>query len=134
MNIVFLDSGTLAPSVQLKPLGFTHQWQSYEQSSTDQVVSRAEQAEIIISNKVVIDAACLAQLPQLKLIAIPATGVNHIDLAACQAKGVVVCNIPDYAATTVPEHVLALMFALQRQLLAYHRSVAAGRWPRRTGR
>lgn len=128
MNIVFLDSATLAPGLELKPFGFSHQWQSHSHTSSQQVVERAAQAEIVISNKVEIDALSLAQLPRLKLIAIPATGVNHIDLQACRDHGVAVCHVPDYAQTTVPEHVIALIFALQRQLLAYHRSVAAGRW------
>lgn len=128
MNIVFVDSQTLSAEVQLKPLPFSHQWQSYAHSTTAQIVERAAQAEILISNKLPISAATLKQLPKLKLIAVPATGVNHIDMAACKALGIAVCNIPNYAETTVPEHVLALIFALQRQIMPYHRSVAAGRW------
>lgn len=128
MNIVFLDSQTLSSEVVLKPISFSHDWQQYDQSCIDNIVVRASQADIIISNKVPLNAVTLAQLPRLKLIAIPATGYNHIDLAYCHEHNIVVCNVPDYARTTVPEHVLAFMFALQRQLLPYHRSVAAGRW------
>lgn len=128
MNIVFLDRQTLASTVELKPLDSAHQWKDYDHTTTNQIVERAIDAEIIISNKLPLDAATIAQLPKLKLIAIPATGYNHIDLAACKKQNIVVCNIPDYASTTVPEHVLALIFALQRQLMPYHRSVAAGRW------
>lgn len=128
MNIVFLDRQTLAPSVELKPLDVPHHWQNYDHTTTDQIVERAKDAQIIISNKLALDAKVIEQLPKLKLIAIPATGYNHIDLSACKRQDIVVCNIPDYATTTVPEHVLALVFALQRQLMPYHKSVAAGRW------
>lgn len=128
MNIIFIDSQTLSAEVKLKPLSFAHQWQSYASSTPAQIVERAAQADIIINNKVPLDATLLKQLPKLKLIAVPATGTNHIDVAACKALGIAVCNIPHYAETTVPEHVLALIFSLQRQIMPYHRSVAAGRW------
>lgn len=128
MNIVFLDRQTLAPTVKLKSLDSVHHWKDYDRTTTNQIVERAIDADIIISNKLPLSADVIKQLPKLKLIAIPATGYNHIDLTACKKQNIVVCNIPDYAATTVPEHVLALIFALQRQLLPYHRSVAAGRW------
>lgn len=128
MNIVFLDRETLAPTTELKPLDSMHHWQNYGHTTSDQIVERAKNADIIISNKLALDAAVIAQLPNLKLIAIPATGYNHIDLSICKQQNIVVCNIPDYASTTVPEHVLALIFALQRQLMPYHQSVAAGRW------
>lgn len=128
MNIVFIDSQSLSAEVRLKPLPFAHQWQSYAHSTPEQIVERAAQAEVLITNKVPVDASTIKQLTNLQLIAVPATGVNHIDLAACKAQGITVCNIPNYAETTVPEHVLALIFALQRQIMPYHRSVAAGRW------
>lgn len=128
MNIVFIDRKTLSNEVSLKPLHFTHHWQDYGHTRPEQVVDRALDATILINNKVPLGADILKQLPKLKLIVIPATGYNHIDLHACSQLGITVCNIPNYAETTVPEHVLALILALQRQIMPYHRSVAAGRW------
>lgn len=128
MNIIFLDQQTLSHEVKIKPLPFEHNWQSLEYTKPNQVVGIAENADVLISNKVPLGAATLKQLPQLKLIAVPATGFNHIDIQACKELGIAVTNIPDYASTTVPEHVLALILALQRQIMPYHRSVAAGRW------
>lgn len=128
MQIVFLDQATIAPTVRLPEPSFTHQWQGYDQTKAEQVVQRAQQAEIVISNKVPLKADTLKQLPKLRLIAVPATGYNHIDIEACKNLGVQVCHVPDYAQTTVPEHVFALIFALQRQLLPYQRSLLAGRW------
>lgn len=128
MKIVFLDRQTLAPAVQLEPPNFTHQWHNYDHTDAECLLGRCAQAEIVITNKVPLSAQVLEQLPQLKLIAIPATGFNHIDLAACEKLGIQVSHVPNYAATTVSEHCLALIFALQRHLLDYHRSVARGRW------
>ena len=70
----------------------------------------------------------LKKLPKLKLIAVAATGTDVVDKAYCKANGITVVNIRNYAFNTVPEHVLALIFALRRNLLAYVEDVRAGRW------
>lgn len=128
MNIVFLDRATLADTVHLARPAFKHQWIEYAQTSPNQIVERCIDAQIIITNKVPLSSELLLQLPQLRLIVIPATGFNHIDIPACTQRGIQVSHVPNYAATTVSEHCLALIFALQRQLKSYHRSVTAGRW------
>jgi glycerate dehydrogenase len=76
----------------------------------------------------------MAALPELKMIAVAATGTNQIDLAAAKERGIVVSNIRGYAANTVPEHVLALLFVLSRNLFAYRASVAAGQWQKAKAR
>jgi glycerate dehydrogenase len=73
-------------------------------------------------------AETLKQLPKLKLIAVAATGTDVVDKAYCKEAGIAVVNIRNYAFNTVPEHVVALMFALRRNLLAYVEDVRAGRW------
>ncbi|WMC09897.1 D-2-hydroxyacid dehydrogenase [Oceanimonas pelagia] len=128
MKLVFLDRNTLAPSVTLRRPTFEHHWQEYAETAPAQVVARLQQAEVAIVNKVTIGAAELAKLPGLKLIALAATGSDNIDLAACRAAGVAVCNIRNYSQSAVPEHALALMMALSRNLHAYRASVTAGRW------
>lgn len=128
MKLVFLDRQTLAPSVILRRPAFDHDWQEYAETAPDQVVARLQQAEVAIVNKVHIGAAELAELPGLKLIALAATGSDNLDLAACRAAGVAVCNIRNYSQSAVPEHALSLMMALSRNLPAYRRSVADGRW------
>jgi glycerate dehydrogenase len=70
----------------------------------------------------------IARLPKLKMVAVAATGTNNVDLDACRARGIVVSNIRGYAVHTVPEHAIALMLALSRNLMAYRESVQAGRW------
>ncbi|MCT7655137.1 D-2-hydroxyacid dehydrogenase [Oceanimonas sp. NS1] len=128
MNLVFLDRQTLAPSVNLRRPAFDHHWQEYAETAPEQVVQRLLHAEVAIVNKVKIGAAELAKLPALKLIALAATGSDNVDLAACRAAGVAVCNIRNYSKSAVPEHALSLMMALSRNLHAYRSSVADGRW------
>jgi glycerate dehydrogenase len=77
-----------------------------------------------------IDAASIAALPELKMIAISATGTNNVDLDACRERGIVVSNIRGYAGHTVPEHVMALVLALSRNLVAWRESLQAGGWQR----
>ena len=81
-----------------------------------------------ITNKVVLNRDILSQLPQLKMIAIAATGTNNVDLDYCRQQGIIVSNIRDYAGDSVPEHALAMLFALRRNLLGYHRDIQAGVW------
>lgn len=125
-KIVFLDRATL--SVPLRQVSLPHTWAEYPLTTASEAAERIADASVVITNKVVIDEKLLAQAPQLKLIAVAATGYNIIDLAACQARGVRVCNIRDYAQTGVIEHALMLILALRRQLLAYRTAVQAGAW------
>ena len=127
-RIVFLDRATLAPQVRLRAPAFAHELIEHDDTAPEQVVPRLAGAAIAILNKVQITAAMLEQLPQLKLIAVAATGTDCIDKAACAARGVAVSNIRGYALNTVPEHSFALMLALRRNLVAYRDSVIAGRW------
>ncbi|MGH1439667.1 MAG: NAD(P)-dependent oxidoreductase [Cellvibrionaceae bacterium] len=127
-KIVFLDRATIPPHIQFKALKHAHEWLNYDLSSTTECVDRARHADIIITNKVVLDAQTIEQLPQLKHIAVIATGYNNIDLDSCQANGISVSNTPEYSITSVPEHTLALIFALRRQLFAYQSNVKNGAW------
>lgn len=128
LKVVFLDSDTLPSDIPFKPLPFANDFVSYQRSAGAEVVERCRDADIVITNKVRIDQAVLDAAPNLKLIAIAATGYDNIDLEACRQKGVAVCNVRNYAKHTVPEHVFALIFALRRSLLPYHQSIAKGRW------
>jgi glycerate dehydrogenase len=105
-----------------------HDWIGYPATNPEQVLSRLEGAAVVIVNKVQLDAALLAQLPDLRMISVSATGTDNVDLAACRERGIVVCNVRDYAADTVPEHALMLMMALRRNLLGYVADVRAGLW------
>jgi len=126
-EIVFLDRESVGADVR-RP-NFPHNYKEYESTWTpDEIVDRLKDASIAIINKVPMRAEVLKRLPKLKLIAVAATGTDVVDKAYCKEHGVTVVNIRNYAFNTVPEHVLALMFALRRNLLAYVEDVRAGRW------
>ena len=80
------------------------------------------------TNKVKLREAELSALPELKFIAITATGFDNVDVAFCRKQGIGVANVPGYARQSVPEHVLLLILALRRNLPAYLKAVRDGRW------
>ena len=127
-KIVFLDSDTIGPSVRLRQPEVAHEWVVYANTAPDQVVARAAEADIIITNKVPLSADIVAQLPQLRMVSVAATGYDAVDVAACAQRGVVVSNVRGYAVHTLPEHVFALLFALQRNVVNYRQDVIDGAW------
>jgi len=128
VKMVFLDRDTLRPEAALRGFGFPHVLETFARTSPAQAAARIAEAEIVVTNKTPLSEATISSAPNLKMIAIAATGVDIVDLAACRARGIVVSNVRDYARTTVPEHVFALLFALRRNLLPYREAVIAGRW------
>ena len=100
----------------------------YLETQTDERLQRCQGAEVVLVNKVVIDDALMAQLPELKLICVIATGTNNIDLAAAKARGIAVTNCAAYGVTSVAQHTLALMLALMTRLVDYNNAVKAGEW------
>jgi glycerate dehydrogenase len=128
MNIVFLDRGTLSPQTRLRPPDFAHRLVLHDRTSPPEVPQRIAEADIVVVNKVRLDAAALAGARKLRLVAVAATGTDNVDLQACRDRGITVCNIRQYAVHTVPEHTFALIFALRRSICAYRDAVRAGRW------
>lgn len=129
-EIVFLDRGTLGAT--LRPPHFEHGYTEHEATALEETVERLRHATIAITNKAPLRAESLAALPSLRLIAVAATGTDIVDKAAARERGIAVINIRNYAFNTVPEHVLALMFALRRSLVPYVSDVRAGAWQRAT--
>jgi len=130
LRIVILDAATLPPTVRLRPVSVPHDLVVHDRTSAEEAAERIRDADIVVTNKVPINALALAAAPRLRLVAVAATGFDMVDVPACRQRGIVVCNVRGYATTTVPEHCFALIFALRRNLLAYHRAVAEGRWQR----
>ena len=125
--IIFLDRESVDANVR-KP-SFPHTYKEYDSTWTpDEIVERLKDATIAIINKVPMRADVLKQLPKLKLIAVAATGTDVVDKAYCKEHGITVVNIRNYAFNTVPEHVIALIFALRRNLLTYVNDVQNGVW------
>jgi glycerate dehydrogenase len=125
-RIVFLDRDSL--HAQVRRPAFAHAWTEYGATDAAQVRERLRQATIAITNKVPLRESDLAQLPELKMVAIAATGTDNVDLEACRARGIVVKNIVNYSLVSVPEHVFTLILALRRNLRAYCADVEAGLW------
>jgi glycerate dehydrogenase len=125
-HVVFLDRGSV--KAKIRSLNFKHTYEEYSKTSFDQIVPRLQQATIAIINKVELSEKMLAQLPQLKMIAVAATGYDCADIVACRSHGVAVTNIRNYATHTVPEHVFMMILALRRNLMAYRRDVENGMW------
>ena len=125
-QIVFLERNTF--NVPFRKPAFEHQWFEFGETAPEEVVERLAQATIAICNKLQLRAETLSQLPQLRLIAVAATGVDNVDLAYCRSHNIAVCNTRGYAVNSLPEHALMLMLALRRNLIAYRRDVKAGRW------
>lgn len=127
-TIVFLDTATIPPHIRIPRPGTEHYWQEYASTSAEELDDRLSGADVVISNKVVLNAETLSRHPNLKLIAVAATGTNNVDLEYCRDHDIAVANIQGYATRSVPEHVVAMMFALKRNLLGYHQDVAQGEW------
>jgi glycerate dehydrogenase len=102
MKIVVVDGYPLNPG-DISWQGFTAlgECEIYEHSTPDTVVSRCRDAEVVLTNKVVFDAAVLAQLPKLKYLGVTATGVNVVDLQAAARQGIVVTNTAGYGTLSV---------------------------------
>ncbi|GEP02445.1 D-2-hydroxyacid dehydrogenase [Methylobacterium oxalidis] len=130
-KIVFLDRESL--DAKVREFNFPHEYTEYESTWTpEEIVERLKDAEIALINKVPMRADVLKQLPKLKLIAVAATGTDVVDKAQAKAQGITVSNIRNYAFNTVPEHVIALMFALRRAIVPYAISVRRGDWNKST--
>ncbi len=102
----------------------------FQATAPHEVAERIAEAEVVISNKVVLDATALQQAQRLQLICVAATGVNNVDLDAAAQRGITVCNCRGYGTPAVVQHVFALLLELMTQLSAYRQAVRAGRWQR----
>lgn len=127
-RVVFLDRATLP--VRMRRPGCAFEYVEFDRSTPEQLPERLQAATVAITNKVPLRAAVLAQLPQLRLIALAATGYDCVDVDYCRAHAIAVSNIRNYATHAVPEHVFALILALRRNFLSYRDLVRDGGWQR----
>ena len=129
MKIVVLDGYTANPGdLSSDGLAALGSLTVYERTAPHQVVERAMGAEVVLTNKVVIDGEAMAQLPSLRYIGVLATGYNVVDLAAASHHGIVVTNIPAYSTMSVAQMVFAHLLNITHHVAEHSRSVAEGRW------
>ena len=127
-KVVFLDR--YAIRAPLRPLNFPHAWFEYPTTPPELLLERLEGADIAITNRVFFTKEIIQQLPELRLIAMSATGYECIDVAACRASGITVTNLRDWSTFAVAEHAFALLLTIRRQVLLYRESVINGEWQR----
>jgi glycerate dehydrogenase len=125
-KIVFLDRASLP--VRFNTPANATEYVEYAETAQEQLLERLKGATVAITNKVQLRGPMLSQLPDLRLIAVAATGYDCVDIAYCRERGIPVTNIRNYAVHTVPEHVFALVLALRRNLMGYRTSVQNGEW------
>ena len=129
MDTVLLDAETLGPDLDLSALRrASSRFVAWPNSAPAEVAARIADAEVVISNKVKLDAAVLAAASRLRLILVAATGTNNVDLIAAKEHGITVCNCQNYGSESVAQHTVALMLALATQLHGYARDVETGVW------
>ncbi len=103
-------------------------WQWHEFSEPPQIAGRILKADVVISNKCLLDRAAIESAENLKLIVLAATGTNNVDLEAASDLGITVCNIRDYATNAVAQHAITLMLNLLTAQPWYWQSVRQGDW------
>ncbi len=129
MKIVILDGFTLNPG-DLSWEGFKQfgELKIYERTPEDQIISRAENAEIIITNKTPLTEETINSLPAMRYIGVLATGYNVVDIEAAKKKGVPVTNIPTYGTASVAQMVFALILELCQHVASHSDAVMKGDW------
>ena len=125
-RVVFLDRASL--KARVRQPSCADSYVEHEKTAPGEIVARLTGASVAIVNKVPLRADTLRALPQLRLIAVAATGYDVIDVPYCKEHGIAVANIRNYAVHTVPEHAFAMILALRRNLLAYRQDVDNGVW------
>lgn len=129
LKIVIADGYTLNPGdLDWKGIGRYGEITYYDRTPAAEMAGRCRNAEVIITNKALVDAKVIEEARQLKLILVTATGYNIVDIAAAKARKVVVCNVPDYGTASVAQHTFALILELANRVGANSRAVAAGEW------
>lgn len=128
MNIVLLDAKTMGDGVDLTVFSKFGNFKSYDITKDDKKILRAQDADIIITNKVIFDKKTLKELPKLKLICLLATGMNNIDLEYAKKRGIEVKNVAGYSTNSVTQHTFALVLSLMNKIYFYDNYVKSGNW------
>lgn len=129
MKAVFLDSQTFSENISFSAIEQqVTMLTCYPTTSAEQILERCQKADVIITNKVVITAEILAQLPQLKLIAITATGYNNIDIEAASKYNIAVTNVSGYAGNAIAQYVFAQLLEYYQQTCHHNTNTEQGLW------
>ncbi len=129
MKIVVLDGYSVNPGDLswdgLKEMG---EVVVYPRTAPDEILERAKEADVVLTNKVPFHAGMLSKLPKLRMIGVLATGFNIIDTEAARAQGITVCNIPAYSTDSVAQMVFAHILNITNRVDSFARQNREGRW------
>lgn len=129
MNIVVLDGAVVNPGdLSWGQISEHGSLKVYDHTSDDELIARAKEAEILLTNKRVINRSTMKQLPKLKLICLLATGYNNVDVAAAKELGITVCNAVGYGSMAVAQHVFALILSATNFVVDHSTGVHKGTW------
>jgi len=128
MNIVFLDKSTVGNVSNLSRLENFGRLTYFETTSSDQTAERIQEADVVITNKVIIDKGVMDASPRLKLICIAATGMNNVDLNYASEKGIEVMNVTNYSTASVTQTTIAMVLSLVNSMPYYDNYVKSGRY------
>lgn len=130
MQAVFLDKNSLDKNdLDFDSLlAISKNWQFYDSTENGLVKERTKHAEVIVSNKVVLDKAVISNAQNLKLICVAATGTNNVDIEFAKSKGIQICNVRAYGTNSVTQHVFTLLLMLMRNIPQYQTAVKRGDW------
>lgn len=129
MKIVILDGFTVNPGdLSWSALESLAEVEVYDRTSEDQIVQRCKGAEIVLTNKVVLDSSVLNQLPRLMYIGVLATGYNVVDLEVASRQSIVVTNIPSYSTDSVAQMVFSHLLNIVNRTDHYAQENRNGRW------
>lgn len=127
-KIVFLDAGTIGDDISWPDFGSLGEVVMHDATRPEDVAGRIAEARILLTNKVIISSGHIAGAKKLRYIGTIATGYNQVDGEAAAARGIPVCNVPDYSSATVMQHVFTLLLALASQTCQLAESVRRGDW------
>lgn len=129
MKLVILDAYTTNPGdLSWDELRALADCVVYDRSAPEQVVPRAADAEMVLTNKTLLDRAVIAALPKLQYIGVLATGYNIVDAQAARQRGIPVCNVPEYGTPNVAQATFALLLELTNRVGHHAQTVRDGRW------
>ena len=127
MKIVFLDAATMG-STPMTEIGKLGEFVCYESSTAEEARQRVRDADVAILNKVIVDEAFLDAAPKLRLICEAGTGINNIDTALCEKRGVIVRNVAAYSTDSVTQHTWRMILDLAGNTSYYDSYVKDGRY------
>lgn len=128
-RIVILDGYTANPGdLSWKGLEALGQVTAYERTKPEETVARAAEADVVLTNKVVIGKAEMEQLPHLRYIGVLATGYNVVDIKEAHERGIIVTNVPAYSTESVAQMVFAHLLTVTNRIEHYAIQNRAGRW------